>query len=83
MAREPNNLLDAIATMQIVGMVNRFMLPFAMAGRIPTDEAIERELERVAATGAERDEIDLFASLCLQMRAEAESLRAGHEAGRA
>ena len=74
-------LLESISALQITALVNKFMLPFAMAGRVPTD--IEIEAERVRLVDADENPLHMavFAAMCHEMRGDA--LLLAHLPGRA
>ena len=74
-------MLEAMAALQTVGLVNKFMIPFAMAGRIPTDLEIETEIVRLRGDEVDGAQLLIFEVLCDELRFAARLLT--HAPGRA
>jgi hypothetical protein len=64
-------LLQSISTLQATSLAHQFILPFAMAGRMPTDAEIDAEHSRLNAIEVDPLQLDVFHGLCREMRSQA------------
>jgi hypothetical protein len=67
-------LLESISALQAASLANRFMIPYAMAGRVPTDDEIECGLINFESARADKSHLKLFVGLCHEMRDDAKLL---------
>jgi hypothetical protein len=74
-------LSEAIEALQVVALVNRFILPYALVGRHPHNSDIEAEARRLSEEGHSELNTRAFATLCQQIRVEAAALL--HNPGKA
>ncbi len=62
---------EAPPELRVAILAQRFLLPFAFAGRWPTQSELTRFLESVAAEGASDEDMDLLAQTMLDISNEA------------
>ena len=67
-------MTQAIQALQTMALVHRFMLPYALIGRVPCNRDIEAEVHRLREDEQLDLEVQDFTTLCQQVRVEAAAL---------